>query len=438
MNLESIDACQTLGGFEYRVFDNGLVALVEPNPHSDLAALMVAVNAGSADDDPSAIGTAHFLEHMAFKSNPVHTKEQLAQEMEFAGIERSPATSPTAIRFKFTLVPESLSVAVRLAHESYTNTTYDPKEFENEKKPIEGEINGNEKNSKVRYTKHHLYPAVYAGTPFANLITGTVEQAKALTLDDLIRFKQTHFRPRKTLIVATGSVDPSTFFSEIEKTFGQLPSGDSPISFYTWDFKSRTLYIEEDALKGAPSDKDLAAAFLAFQVSPYGHQDEAGLSFMQTLLRDGFSSLLVDRLRAQRGIGYTPSSGFMSYRRNASVALGVPPEFHPSRIEEAIEVIQGVVDDMKKGRLDPSFFDGKKRHYSLIHRKSLQDPLTRAQAWTNQIFEGGHYDFRTLPSVIAQFSQGAFTDLSQRNFSTEPLIVIASAPGYQNRHRPSS
>ena len=91
MNLESIDACQTLGGFEYRVFDNGLVALVEPNPHSDLAALMVAVNAGSADDDPSAIGTAHFLEHMAFKSNPVHTKEQLDQEMEFAGIERSPA-----------------------------------------------------------------------------------------------------------------------------------------------------------------------------------------------------------------------------------------------------------------------------------------------------------------------------------------------------------
>ena len=70
--------------YQTSILPNGLTVASESMPGTRTATVGVWINAGSRADNPKSSGTAHFLEHLAFKGT--QTRPQAALELEIENI----------------------------------------------------------------------------------------------------------------------------------------------------------------------------------------------------------------------------------------------------------------------------------------------------------------------------------------------------------------
>jgi processing peptidase subunit beta len=72
---------------------NGMTVATESHPHATTATVGVWIDAGSRSETASTNGTAHFLEHMAFKGTNKRTQHALELEVENLGAHLNAYTS---------------------------------------------------------------------------------------------------------------------------------------------------------------------------------------------------------------------------------------------------------------------------------------------------------------------------------------------------------
>ena len=72
---------------------NGLTIATESHPHAQTATVGVWIDAGSRAETDATNGTAHFLEHMAFKGTNKRSQQALELEVENLGAHLNAYTS---------------------------------------------------------------------------------------------------------------------------------------------------------------------------------------------------------------------------------------------------------------------------------------------------------------------------------------------------------
>lgn len=72
---------------------NGLTVATEAHPHAETATVGVWIDAGSRAETDKTNGTAHFLEHMAFKGTGKRSQHALELEVENIGAHLNAYTS---------------------------------------------------------------------------------------------------------------------------------------------------------------------------------------------------------------------------------------------------------------------------------------------------------------------------------------------------------
>lgn len=72
---------------------NGLTIATEYQPHAATSTIGVYIDAGSRAETDKTNGTAHFLEHLAFKGTHKRTQSQLELEIENMGAHLNAYTS---------------------------------------------------------------------------------------------------------------------------------------------------------------------------------------------------------------------------------------------------------------------------------------------------------------------------------------------------------
>ena len=78
---------------ESTTLPNGLTVATESSPHAQTATVGVWIDAGSRAETDRTNGTAHFLEHMAFKGTNRRTQHALELEVENLGAHLNAYTS---------------------------------------------------------------------------------------------------------------------------------------------------------------------------------------------------------------------------------------------------------------------------------------------------------------------------------------------------------
>lgn len=80
-------------GTEITTLSNGLTVATESHPHAETATVGVWIDAGSRAENDANNGTAHFLEHLAFKGTNRRTQHELELEVENIGAHLNAYTS---------------------------------------------------------------------------------------------------------------------------------------------------------------------------------------------------------------------------------------------------------------------------------------------------------------------------------------------------------
>ncbi len=120
--------------------DNGLRIVTHHMASVKSVSFGAYIDVGGRDETEEIHGTAHFLEHMAFKGTKTRTAEEITETIADVGGFINAATSTETTAYSTRLLAENLNIGVDIITDILQNSIFEPKEFKKERDVILQEI----------------------------------------------------------------------------------------------------------------------------------------------------------------------------------------------------------------------------------------------------------------------------------------------------------
>jgi processing peptidase subunit beta len=121
---------------EVSTLSNGLTVATEVQPHAQTATVGVWIDAGSRAETDRTNGTAHFLEHMAFKGTGRRSQQALELEVENLGAHLNAYTSREQTVYYAKSFRKDVPIAVDIISDILQNSKLDNAAVERERDVI--------------------------------------------------------------------------------------------------------------------------------------------------------------------------------------------------------------------------------------------------------------------------------------------------------------
>uniref|UniRef100_A0A672K4Q5 Mitochondrial-processing peptidase subunit beta n=1 Tax=Sinocyclocheilus grahami TaxID=75366 RepID=A0A672K4Q5_SINGR len=182
--------------------DNGLRVASED---SGLSTCTVGlwIDAGSRYENERNNGTAHFLEHMAFKGTRKRSQLDLELEIENMGAHLNAYTSREQTVYYAKAFSKDLPRAVEILADIIQNSTLGEAEIERERGVILREMQEVETNLQ-EVVFDYLHATAYLETPLGRTILGPTENIKTINRGDLVEYITTHYKGPQIVLAAAG------------------------------------------------------------------------------------------------------------------------------------------------------------------------------------------------------------------------------------------
>lgn len=150
---------------------NGFTIATEES-RDKTATVGIWIDAGSRFENVNNNGTAHFLEHMAFKGTKSRTQQQLEMSIENMGGHLNAYTSREQTVYYAKAMSKDVPAAVDILADILQGSTLDAKAIQRERSVINRESEEVDKN-KEEVVFDHLHGIAYQGSSLGLTILGT-------------------------------------------------------------------------------------------------------------------------------------------------------------------------------------------------------------------------------------------------------------------------
>lgn len=147
---------------ESTTLSNGLTVATESSPHAQTATVGVWIDAGSRAETDRTNGTAHFLEHMAFKGTNRRTQHALELEVENLGAHLNAYTSREQTVYYAKSFRKDVPAAVDIISDILQNSKLENSAIERERDVILREQQEVDKQLE-EVVFDHLHSVAFAG-----------------------------------------------------------------------------------------------------------------------------------------------------------------------------------------------------------------------------------------------------------------------------------
>ncbi|KAF5362906.1 hypothetical protein D9758_007134 [Tetrapyrgos nigripes] len=213
---------------EISTLSNGLTVATEHQPHAQTATVGVWIDAGSRAETDKTNGTAHFLEHMAFKGTGRRSQHALELEVENIGAHLNAYTSREQTVYYAKSFSKDVPVAVDIISDILQNSKLENGAIERERDVILREQEEVDKQLE-EVVFDHLHSIAFQQQPLGRTILGPKENILSIQRNDLESYIKTNYTADRMVLVGTGGVDHSSLVKLAEKHFSTLPVSPSPI-----------------------------------------------------------------------------------------------------------------------------------------------------------------------------------------------------------------
>uniref|UniRef100_A0A8C2T1T4 Mitochondrial-processing peptidase subunit beta n=2 Tax=Coturnix japonica TaxID=93934 RepID=A0A8C2T1T4_COTJA len=181
------------------------------------------IDAGSRYENEKNNGTAHFLEHMAFKGTKKRSQLDLELEIENMGAHLNAYTSREQTVYYAKAFSKDLPRAVEILADIIQNSTLGEAEIERERGVILREMQEVETNLQ-EVVFDYLHATAYQKTALGRTILGPTENIKSINRNDLVEYITTHYKGPRIVLAAAGGVCHDELLELAKCHFGNLPS----------------------------------------------------------------------------------------------------------------------------------------------------------------------------------------------------------------------
>ena len=283
--------------------ENGLRIISHHMSSVESVSFAVYNKVGSRDESEDINGTAHFLEHMAFKGTTTRSATEIVETIDRVGGSINAATGKDITKYTVDLLAEDLNIGVDIITDILQNSTFKTKEFEKERSVILEEISMNNDNPS-RMIVNQWFKTSFPKQSVGRLTIGTKEIIKSIERNEIIDFMHNYYHPEKMIFTAAGKVNHDEFVDMINKSISNLSDGKlhkrSKASYKGGEYR------EEKKL-------EQVHLLLGFEGIDYHHDDYYSLLVFSSLLGGGMSSRLFQEIREKRGLVYGISSFSSAY-----------------------------------------------------------------------------------------------------------------------------
>lgn len=290
---------------EYRL-DNGLRALLFPDPSRPKVTVNLTVLVGSRHEGYGETGMAHLLEHMVFKGTPAHPDIPGAMKERGAQFNGSTWLDRTNYFETLPASDQNLEFAIRLEADRMVNSPIRAEDLATEFSVVRNEFESGE-NSPSRVLSQRMTAVAYEWHNYGKSTIGNRSDIERVPVENLRAFYKKFYQPDNAMLVVAGKFDENKAIEYITKYFGDLPRPDRKLP--------RT-YTEEPPQDGERSVTlrrvgDVGLVGLLYHVPAASHAEFSAVQVLSELLASEPSGKLYKALvesKKASSVSVNPSS----------------------------------------------------------------------------------------------------------------------------------
>ncbi len=200
---------------------NGLRVVLVHNTLAPVVTVELNVLAGGNETPDGFPGTAHALEHMAFRGCAGMTADQTAAIYARLGGDNNADTQQNITQFYATVPATDVDVALRAEAACMQGIDNTDKEWDQERGAIEQEVQ-RDLSSPTYKMITRLQADMFAGTPYGHDALGTKASFDTTTGATLRAFYDKWYSPANSILVIVGDVDPAATMARVREMFGSI------------------------------------------------------------------------------------------------------------------------------------------------------------------------------------------------------------------------
>ena len=266
---------------------NGLRAILVPDRRVPSVAINVAYRVGGKDDPPGRSGFAHLFEHLMFKGTSRTAPETMDRLTEDVGGYNNAFTSEDITNYYEVVPSNHLERLLWAEADRLASLTVNEANFATERDVVIGEYDQRVLAEPYGMLDELVNREAYVVHPYRRGVIGSPAELNAASLDDVMAFHATYYRPDNAVLVVAGDLDPDETMAMIERWFGPIPTPPAPIPRVRAVEPPQTA---ERTYEYRAANVPLAAAEEAYHIPEAAHPDAAALDVLETLLGSGRSS----------------------------------------------------------------------------------------------------------------------------------------------------
>jgi zinc protease len=209
--------------YQQRSLPNGLQVISVEDHASPNVAVQMWYHVGSKDDPQGRSGFAHLFEHLMFKSTRHMHAEQFDRLTEDVGGANNASTGDDVTNY-FEVVPSNhLQTLLWAEAERLSNLNVDEKNFKSERAVVEEEYRQSVLANPYGKLFNAIDPHSYTVHPYKRPTIGSIADLEAASLQNVIDFHNTFYRPDNATLIVAGDFDPKQLDAWVDQYFGSIP-----------------------------------------------------------------------------------------------------------------------------------------------------------------------------------------------------------------------
>lgn len=344
--------------------EDGLTLIVQEDHSAPVASVQAWCQTGSIDEDRHlGAGLSHILEHMLFKGTATRSTNAFAQGVQNQGGYINAYTSYDRTVFWIDIPAKGVSTALDLLSDAMMNSTLPPEEYTKEQEVIRREF-AMGYDDPDRMAGLQLFATAYAEHPYRLPVIGHIEIYNKLTRDEVLEYYKARYVPNNLFFVVVGDVDAEKVHDQMAEFFAKYPRKSLPPHFIP----------QEPVQLGRREDHrefptELTRLNMAWHTPPITHPDVPALDLLATILGDGRSSRLYQRVREELGLVHSVDA--YSYTPGDPGLFGIGAVLDPDKREAATKAIFAVLDEAKAKGVSAAELEKAKRKMVSQHINGL-------------------------------------------------------------------
>ncbi|MEX2547409.1 MAG: pitrilysin family protein [Chloroflexota bacterium] len=406
--------------FERTKLPDGPRVISARMPGSRSLSIAVYVLAGSRLETPERAGVAHFMEHVTFKGTRDYpTTGAVSEAIEGRGGSCNAATDRETTVYWARLPLREAERAFNVLSELVVRPLLRDADIARERDIIVEEIRSY-RDDPGQFVFNLFDRAFFGDTPLGWEIAGEEESVLALPEAEIRDFWSSTYRPGNSVISVAGDIDHAEVVELVARNFG-TGNGIVPTFMPAPPVPCERLSVES-------RDSSQAHVCIGLPALRRDHPDQWTLELMNTVLGEGSSSRLFQKVREEAGLAYDVHSFQTDYADvgTMQVYAGVDPR----NLKAAVKAI---LDELRRLRDEPVAQDelDRARAYASGRLELKLEESRHVSAWLG-VQEALHDRVLTLDEALAELAEVTperMQTVAQQLFRDESLCMSVIAPG---------